>query len=124
MTTYLLLDDLFLFHETLASMYLGVNEKIIFVVLGIAVFTYLAKYRRIILKTNYSNLLLALGFLSLSVVIDSILEPWLSQIGQWEFFLEDGFKWLGIVSWCSYYIDTSFLLISKVNENCLTKKHD
>ncbi len=115
LSSYFMLDDLFLFHEKLASIYFGINEKIVFVIIGLAVFTYLTTYRRKILKTNYCVLLLALGFLSLSVAIDTIFETWLRQIGPWRFFIEDGFKWLGIVNWCSYYAHTSLLLIIKNN---------
>jgi hypothetical protein len=121
LSIYLLLDDLFLVHEQLSSIYFGISEKIVFMFLGIAVFAYLTTYRLKIFKTNYSVLLLALGFLSFSVVIDTILGP-LLKIGHWEYFIEDGFKWLGIASWCSYYTQTSLLFVIKANANCLTKK--
>jgi len=121
LSIYLLLDDLFLLHEHLIPIYSGISEKIVVMFLGITVFVYLTTYRLKIFKTNYSVLLLALGFLSLSVVIDTILETWL-KIGQWQYFIEDGFKWLGIASWCSYYTQSSLLFVIKANENCLTKK--
>ncbi|MFW5451366.1 MAG: hypothetical protein ACKE9I_07185 [Methylophagaceae bacterium] len=123
LSSYLMLDDLFLFHESLASMYFGINEKVVFVILGLVVFAYLTKYRLKILKTNYSVLLLALGFLSLSVVIDTVLEQWLWRTGSWKFFIEDGFKWLGIVSWCSYYMHTSLLLIINKPKKLLNDKY-
>ncbi len=108
LSTYLMLDDAFLIHEDLFSRFLGVSEKVIFVILGIVVLVYLKYFIHIILKTKYITLLLAFAFLSLSVVIDSILEPWLWRLGHWEFFIEDGAKWIGIVSWCIYYVGTSF----------------
>lgn len=111
LSVYLLLDDFFLFHENLASRYLGLSEKLLFVALGIALFTYLIVFRRIILQTNFSVLLLALGFLATSVGIDVILESWSLRLGHWTFFFEDGAKWLGIASWCSYYVHTSYQLI-------------
>lgn len=111
LSTYLMLDDLFLLHENLFPIYLGVNEKIVLVVLGSAVFYYIATYRNLILKTKYNVLLLALIFLSISVVVDIIIGSWLESIGHWMFFIEDGFKWLGIVSWCSYYVHTSLQMI-------------
>jgi len=111
LSAYLLFDDFFLFHEDLASRYLGLNEKIVFAALGIAVATYLIVFRQVILRTNFGVLLLALGFLTTSVVIDSILERWMSRLGDWEYFLEDGAKWLGIAGWCSYYVDTSHQLL-------------
>lgn len=115
LSAYLLFDDFFLFHEVLASRYLGLNEKVIFAALGIAVSAYLIAFRRVILRTNFSVLLLALGFLATSVVIDALLETWLWRRGHWEFFFEDGAKWLGIASWCSYYVHTSHqLLVSTI----------
>lgn len=107
LSTYLLFDDFFQFHEDLASRYLGLNEQVVYAALGIAVSAYLIAFRRIILRTNFGALLLALGFLASSVVIDAILEPWLWRLGHWEYFFEDGAKWLGIASWCSYYVHTS-----------------
>jgi len=111
LSAYLLFDDLFLFHEALASWYLGLNEKVVFAALGIAVSAYLIAFRRVILRTNFGVLLLALGFLTTSVVIDAILEPWLRSLGHWRNLLEDGAKWLGIASWCSYYVHTSHQLL-------------
>ena len=108
LSLYLLFDDLFQFHEDLASRYLGLDEKVVYAVLGLAVFGYLTAFRRVILRTEYVFLLLAVGFLSSSVVIDAILQPWMWRLGHWEFFFEDGAKWLGIAAWCSYYVQTAY----------------
>lgn len=108
LSAYLLLDDLFLFHEKIAPVYLGLPEKMVIGILGIAVLSYLIAFRRIILRTNFGVLLLALGFLATSVVIDSFFELlWTSQLDNWAYFFEDGTKWLGIASWCGYYVHTS-----------------
>ena len=106
LSTYLMLDDAFLFHEGLAPNYIGLNEKVVFFGLGVSVFILFFTNRHVILKTNYKILLLALSFLCISVIIDTILQPWLWRIGHWEFFFEDGAKWLGICCWCSYYVST------------------
>ena len=111
---YLLIDDLFLIHESLAPDYLGVNQLVVLLLLGFAVSSYLIAFRSVILRTNYLLLLLALGMLTLSVVTDVIHEPWLRGLGQWAYFLEDGAKWLGIVGWCSYYSHTSFYALADI----------
>ena len=49
--------------------------------------------------------------LGASVAMDTIFHTWLRPLGQWEFFLEDGAKWLGIVSWAAYYTSTSLQLV-------------
>jgi len=111
LSTYLMFDDAFQFHETLADKLFGIsNDKVVTAILGIAVFVYLKSFINVILKTKYISLLLAFAFLSLSVVSDTILEPW-SQLGQWEYFIEDGAKWIGIVSWCIYHVRTAFLFV-------------
>lgn len=115
LSSYLLLDDFFQFHEDLASRYLGLDEKIVYAALGVAVSAYFIAFRRVILRTHFGVLALALGFLGTSVVIDSILSPWLWRLGHWEYFFEDGTKWLGIASWCSYYVHSSHqLLVSTI----------
>ena len=59
LSTYLLFDDLFQFHEDLASRYLGLNEKVATAALLIAISTYLIAFRRIILRTNFSFLIVS-----------------------------------------------------------------
>jgi len=111
LSIYLLFDDLFMFHEYLVRYYLGLGEIVVFLFLGLAVSSYLIVFRKVILRTNYILLLLALGLLTLSVAIDVILKQWMQGLGDWLLFIEDGTKWLGIASWCSYYSHTSLQLI-------------
>ncbi|MGB5854351.1 MAG: hypothetical protein WBH20_03670 [Oceanisphaera sp.] len=111
LSAYLLFDDLFLFHEVLGPQYVGINEKIIFVLLAVAVAVYLLVYRNIILQTRFIILLLALGFLSTSVLIDTVLGNLITQSGDWQFFIEDGAKWLGIACWCGYYVQASYQVL-------------
>lgn len=80
--------------------------------MAVAVSAYLIAFRRIMLRTHFGMFLLALGFLATSVVIDALLEPWLSRLGHWEYLIEDGAKWLGIACWCSYYVRTSHQLLA------------
>lgn len=122
LSTYLMLDDAFLFHEVLAFTYFGIDEKIVLLTLGIAVLAYLVSFRQTILKTNYRVLLLAFGFLTLSVLTDGILDPWFWSLGHWEYFIEDGAKWLGIASWCSYYVQTSYIFV--INAHMLSNKQN
>ncbi|NJM27346.1 MAG: hypothetical protein HC856_02090 [Pseudanabaena sp. RU_4_16] len=49
-------------------------------------------------------MLLALAFLSTSVVVDAVLEPWLWCLKDWAYFVEDGLKWLGICFWTTFCI--------------------
>ena len=107
LSMYLLFDDLFMFHETLAPHVLGLDQRVVIFFLGLAIFSYLIVFRSVILRTNYLILLLALGMLTSSVLIDAIPRLWMSGLGHWVYLLEDGTKWLGIACWCGYYSDTS-----------------
>jgi hypothetical protein len=99
LSAYLGLDDLFLFHEYLAPTYLKVPEKVVYGLLAAATAFYLWRYRRAIQTSDGVLLLLALAFLSSSVLVDAVLEPWLWSLKDWTYFLEDGLKWLGICFW-------------------------
>ena len=111
LSMYLLFDDLYLIHEYLAPNYLGVHQRFAVLFVGIATLSYLIVFRQVILRTNYIFLLLALGFLGTSVALDVYFERWMWGMGHWVYFFEDGTKWLGIASWCSYYSQTSFHLL-------------
>lgn len=112
LSMYLLFDDLFRFHERIAPNVLGLDERVVILFLGLATSSYLIMFRSVILRTNYVCLLLALGMLTLSVVIDTILWQWMSGLGHWAYFIEDGTKWMGIAFWCCYYFHTSLNLIN------------
>jgi hypothetical protein len=110
LSAYLLFDDFFEFHEFLAPYYLMVTETSIMVALGIVVLSFLVTFRQIILQADYFFLLLSVGFLSVSVIID-FFEPWLRWLGPLRIMLEDSPKWLGIACWCSYFVHTSYQFI-------------
>ena len=108
LSAYFLFDDFFQFHEILAGHYVGIREMYTYMALGMAVLIYLFIFRRIILRTNFSFLLMSFTFLASSIATD-LFQSWLMlRIGHWEFFIEEGTKWLGIACWCSYYVQTSY----------------
>jgi hypothetical protein len=49
--------------------------------------------------------------LGLSLCVDLLFENFLASVPDWEYFLEDGLKWLGIVCWCSYFTGSCLHLI-------------
>lgn len=108
LTFYLLFDDLFLLHEDLAWRYLGIGQKTVLVGLGAWVGTWLLAFRREILATNWEALALAVAFLSTSVLVDLGQGVLQQHIGDWIYLAEDGPKWLGIVSWCSYLVQAAY----------------
>lgn len=112
LSLYLLFDDFFLFHEDLASRYLNLDENVIFALLGFVLLVYLAVFKRVILSTRFMVLFLSLGLFALSIAIDFIHTTGVESFDSWKTFFEDGAKWLGIVSWCSYYVHTSYLFLA------------
>ena len=111
LSAYLLLDDFFQFHEVLADRYLGLDEKVVYAALGLGAAAHLVAFRKVILRTRFGLLVLAFAFLATSVAIDEITEMLALRLGDWEYFFEDGAKWLGIACWCGYYLDTAQLLL-------------
>ncbi|MBD2039822.1 hypothetical protein [Microcoleus sp. FACHB-672] len=104
LTSVLLLDDLFMIHEEVAPKYLFVPEKFVYLIYALMLLVYLVKFRKTILKTDFSLLVLALAWFALSIVFDKgiiPLSPSLLERG-FDFYLEDAAKLLGIVSWFAY----------------------
>jgi hypothetical protein len=107
LSTYLLLDDLFMFHDYLAERYLGLSEVVVFAALGVAVIAYVYAFRRDISRTHFGMLTLAVSFLVASVFLDHFVVDRFPA-GYGLYFAEDGTKWLGIAAWCSYFVRTAF----------------
>lgn len=114
LSAFLCCDDFFQIHEDLMDRYFGIDEKVVYGALGIAVLTYLVRYRRLILSTHCSMLILAILLLGTSVAIDAVLEQWMHSLGHGRILIEDGAKLLGIAAWCSYYVRTSYDLVHPI----------
>ena len=114
-TLFLLLDDLLLFHESIAPN-LFIPEQMVYAFYGAIVLFALVRFRKVILQTEWIILCLASIFFSLSIGMD-IFWLWGDEL-QLHNFLEDGFKLLGIASWVSYFVITSV----GITTNCLNNK--
>ena len=111
----LLLDDLFLFHETVFPLYLNIPEKLVFLSYGLLIIGYVVRFRKLILKTDFIFLILAFGLFGLSIVID-LLELKISIL------FEDGSKLFGIVSWFGYFAITCFRVVKQITLQPAEKK--
>lgn len=166
LTVYLLFDDFFELHEHYFPKLLNIDEKIIYIILGIATAILVIRFRQIILCTNYIVMLMALGFLTISVAADGIFNPMEIVYGilvmvvalsiylnvfhrsifkeylivvlvvivslcaafavlqtnaeYSEYIFEEGAKWLGIASWCSYYTYAAHELVINSYKNVAT----
>ena len=112
-TLALLLDDLFLFHEVIAPKILNIPEEIILPAYGITVLYGIVKFKRIIFQTEWIILSLAFAFFALSIAID-FLENFLTVPSS--IFIEDSFKFLGIISWVYYFVLASFQIEKKFSK--------
>jgi len=111
-TSILLIDDLFLMHELVLPEHVGIPEALIVPAYGLMLLAYLWTFRRNILATDFLILVLALGLFGFSAGIDVV------ALATDEFhgvhLLEDGFKFLGIVAWTTYLVNTSLNLATEV----------
>lgn len=106
LTLLMLVDDLFLLHDVIMPYYLEISEKIFYLFYGSSVIALLYFYREIILKSDYVLFLLAFAFMASSVITDIVLALGISISDIYLF--EDGFKFMGIISWFVYFTTTSY----------------
>ncbi len=115
LSSYLMFDDLFMFHENLVERYIGMDEDGLYACLGLATLAFLIRFRAVILRSDFGYLLLALGFLATSVIVDSVVDYALPVFADkfpiLEDLAEDGSKWLGIAFWACYFLRTCYQMV-------------
>jgi hypothetical protein len=110
LTLILLLDDLFMFHEELVPRYLGVPDALTYAALAGLTAASLIGFRDVIWRSEYLLFVLALGFFSFSVAVD--VSDGLHIGSDWMYLVEDGAKFLGIVSWAGYFVRHAYQQVS------------
>jgi hypothetical protein len=110
LTLILLFDDLFMLHEELVPRYLGVPDALTYAALAGLTAASLIGFRDVIWRSEYLPLGLALGFFSFSVAVD--VTDGLSVGSDWMYLVEDGAKFLGIVSWAGYFVRHGYQQVS------------
>jgi hypothetical protein len=108
----LTMDDAFLFHEAIGPYYLGIPSSFTFAVYGLLFISLIAFHWRVVVQSDFILLLMGVAFFGASILIDLG-----HDVLSFEFyasdFLEDGFKFLGIAGWLSYYATLSFKKLSE-----------
>lgn len=99
-TALLALDDLFMLHEVVFPVHLGVPQNIVYATHAVLLLWFLVWYRSTILQTDYLLLALSFAGFGLSVGFDATASLY-SVPGLYIF--EDGGKLFGIVSWTAYF---------------------
>lgn len=110
LTSLLLFDDLFMFHDYLALWHLNMEQYQVYLIYLILALTWFIKFFDEITSNDLLIFLLAGFFLGLSVVGDFILP----QEGI-AYMFEDAFKFFGIVTWAIYFIRASLYRYNKMN---------
>lgn len=111
LTFWLLLDDLFLFHEWLFPEVLGVRQRLLFAAYIGLTALFLVRFRALILRSNYALLVLALTFFATSVGFDVLPE----SAFRWDYLylIEDSAKLFGIVSWFAYFVSVCAVTLAE-----------
>jgi hypothetical protein len=101
LSLWLLLDDMFEFHESVGPR-LGVPERITYLSYVVALIAWLWFFRTEVRDSDWLVLVLGLGFLASSAVLDE-----LNHGSNSEAYLEDIFKMLGTWLWGAYFVLTA-----------------
>lgn len=113
-TILLLLDDLFLLHENVLPNIFGIPQKLVYVIYAIIVAFYLIKFSKLIFKTNFIPLLLALALFAISIFNDQ-LTFFAEYNKDLHTVVEDGSKLLGIYCWLIYFAVGSLDKLKTIN---------
>jgi hypothetical protein len=106
----LMFDDLYLLHEEVFEDHLFIHQKFVILTYVALVLMFLVRFRNLILSTDFVLLLIAFGFLALSVLVDLLVTPEeFTLLGglPGRHLVEDGLKLTGIATWSFYLIRTS-----------------
>ena len=110
-TGLLALDDLFMLHEEVLPVRLGVSELALYAVYGVLAAGFIG-FIQILLETDFLLLGLAFGFFAFSVLTDQGMLGFLFNIrGGAELVAEDLSKMLGIVCWVVFSLRTAVQLL-------------
>ncbi|MBK8784302.1 MAG: hypothetical protein IPO22_21485 [Anaerolineales bacterium] len=121
---YLMLDDTYMLHEVFFPNYLTIipsADKVVILLLGIAMLLFLYFNRSEILRNDYGILFLALMLFGFSVTLDvipSYLYEETYALEKIEYILEDGAKFAAIVTWYAFFVQYCYqqFLLLKISQ--------
>lgn len=108
LTGILLADDLFQFHEYLFASQLGLPEMLVFAAYALSISGIVYAFSAEVRSSQAGLLAAAIACFAVSIVCDAVLD----QSVDWSFWVEDGFKFIGITCWFAYFANTSFVAVS------------
>ncbi|WP_298894187.1 hypothetical protein [uncultured Psychroserpens sp.] len=95
-------DDVFMLHESVLPS-LGIPQKIVYLSYLVIISVYALTFFKVLLRTDYLLLLCAFFWFGASLFVDNFFyesSPYITKL------LEDGAKFIGIVSWLFYFART------------------
>jgi hypothetical protein len=111
LTTMLCFDDTYQFHEKAFSGIIYVPEELIYIFYLTCIIVITTVCRVILVTTPFIIGITAMAFFGISILIDEINLP----SGRHDAFVEDSFKFIGIVLWTVYHFKSAFGFISDVS---------
>ena len=111
LTTMLCFDDTYQFHEKAFSGIIYVPEELIYLFYLTCIVVIATVCRVIVVTTPFIIGITAMAFFGISILIDEINLP----SGRHDAFVEDSFKFIGIVLWTVYHFKSAFGFISDVS---------
>jgi hypothetical protein len=113
LTGWLLLDDLFLFHDWLFPEVLGVRSRFLFAAYILVTGGLFFRFRAVVRRTGYLVLAAAVVFFAVSIALDMVSDAWYRR---WDnlYLAEDGAKLFGITSWFAYFVTTCAAMLESV----------
>ena len=128
-TTILMLDDLYMWHEEMFPEYLKIPENFLYAFYAVYFSFFIIRFKNSLLQSEYLILVAAFLFLGVSVLMDDMVDLKLFPkkllfIYKHETLFEDLFKSLGILTWFVYFSLTCFsMVLPTMKKNHLQRKH-
>jgi hypothetical protein len=111
LTLLLGLDDIFMLHDELGPRYLGIDERPFLAVYGLAALAIGVMFRQTLSRVEPGALALVMALFAGSLLVDFFQEG--LDASPYRLFLEDGFKFLGIVGWAGYVIRQCWITLTQ-----------
>jgi hypothetical protein len=111
LTTMLCFDDTYQFHEKAFSGIIYVPEELIYLFYLTCIVVISTVCRVIVVTTPFIIGITAMAFFGISILIDELNLP----SGRHDAFVEDCFKFIGILLWTVYHFKSAFGFISDVS---------
>jgi hypothetical protein len=111
LTTLLCFDDTYQFHEKAFSGIIYVPEELIYMFYLTCIVVIATVCRVVVVTTPFIIGITAMAFFGISILIDELNLP----SGKHDAFVEDSFKFIGIVLWTVYHFKSAFGFISDVS---------